>query len=57
MARRLAHGFMLAILASLLATTAALAQGAWLPSCTEGAAKQAVISMKPDWRRVFSFSK
>ena len=43
MARRTAHGVMLAILASLLATTAALAQGAWLPSWNEGAAKQAIV--------------
>ncbi len=36
-------GFMLAIWASLLANTDALAQGAWLPSWNEGPAKRAIV--------------
>jgi hypothetical protein len=42
-ARRIAHAFMLAIPACLLATTAALAQGVWLPAWNEGPAKQAIV--------------
>jgi phosphoglycolate phosphatase-like HAD superfamily hydrolase len=43
MARRIARALVLAIPACLLATNAALAQGAWLPSWNEGAAKQAIV--------------
>jgi len=42
-ARRIARVCVLTIPAWLLAATAALAQGVWLPSWNEGAAKQAIV--------------
>jgi phosphoglycolate phosphatase-like HAD superfamily hydrolase len=43
LARRIPRAFLLATPACLLATTAALAQGVWLPSWNEGVAKQVIV--------------